>query len=114
MKTFTSALALFGALSFGVTLSGVTPLAAASPDESAQAQARFRPHIGERQVQTILMRIRTNGESLVQTLDGIPARGRVYSNRTRAADDTAYLVEDLVTAATHLDDHISRGLATRA
>jgi len=114
MKRFTSALALFGALSFGAMLTGVTPLAAASPDESAQAQLRFRPRIGERQVQTILTRIRTSGESLVQTLDGIPARGRVYSNRTRAADDTAYLVEDLVTAANHLDDHISRGLATRA
>jgi len=113
MKRLTSALVLTGALSFGVVLTGAT-LAAAPADESAQAQARFRPRIGDRQVQTILMRIRTNGESLIQTLDGIPARGRVYSNRTRAADDVSYLVEDLVTATNHLDDHISRALATRA
>jgi hypothetical protein len=114
MKRLTSALALIGALGFGVMLTGAAPSAAAPHDESAQAQVRFRPRIGERQVQTILLRIRSNGESLIQTLDGIPARGRVYSNRTRAADDAAYLVEDLVTASNHLDDHIARGLATRA
>src|SRR6185436_13006768 len=114
MKRLTSALVLTGALSFGITLTGATPSAAAPADESGQAQARFRSRIGDRQVQTILMRIRSNGDALVQTLDGIPARGRVYSNRTRTADDMAYLVEDLVTAANHLDDHISRALATRA
>jgi hypothetical protein len=113
MKRFTSILLLFGALSAGSTLIGAAPLAAA-PDESAQAQVRFRPRIGDRQVQDILMRIRNNGESLVQTLDGIPARGRIYSNRTRTADDVSYLVEDLVSAANHLDDHITRALATRA
>jgi hypothetical protein len=114
MKRLTSALVLTGALSFGIALTGATSLVAAPTDESAQAQARFRPRIGDRQVQTILMRIRSNGEALVQTLDGIPARGRVYSNRTRTADDVSYLVEDLVTATNHLDDHISRALATRA
>jgi len=114
MKRLTSALALTGALSFGIALTGATSLVAAPTDESAQAQARFRPRIGDRQVQTILMRIRSNGESLIQTLDGIPARGRVYSNRTRTADDASYLVEDLVTATNHLDDHITRAMATRA
>ena len=114
MKRFTSVLTLVGAFGIAVSLTAATPLAAAPADESAQAQVRFRPRIGDRQVQTILMRIRTNGESLVQTLDGIPARGRIYSNRTRTADDVSYLVEDLVTAANHLDDHISRALTTRA
>jgi hypothetical protein len=114
MKRFTSALILIGALSFGGTLTGATPSAASPADGPAQAQARFRPRIGDRQVQTILLRIRSNGESLIQTLDGVPARGRVYSNRTRTADDVSYLVEDLVTATIHLDDHISRAMATRA
>ena len=114
MKRFTSALILIGALGLGANMAAA-PLSPARPaEDSAQAQARFRPRLSDRQVQAILSRIRTNGEALMQTIDGMPARGRVYSNRTRSADDVAYLVDDLVTAAVHLDDHISRAITTRS
>lgn len=114
MKKFTSAFILIGALGFGAGMAAA-PLSPVTPaGDSAQAQGRFRARISDRQVQVILTRIRTNGEALVQTIDGMPARGRVYSNRTRSADDVAYLVDDLVTAAVHLDDHISRAIPTRS
>ena len=114
MKKFTSALVLIGALGLGLNIAAA-PLSPAAPaDDSAQAQARFRPRLSDAQIRTILSRIRTNGEALVQTIDGMPARGRVYSNRTRSADDVAYLVDDLVTAAVHLEDHINRAITTRS
>jgi hypothetical protein len=114
MTRVTSAFILIGALGFGPGMAAAPPSLVGPVGDSAQAQARFRPRIGDRQVQAILSRIRTNGETLMQTIDGMPARGRVYSNRTRSADDVAYLVDDLVNAAVHLDDHISRAITTRS
>lgn len=111
MKRLTSTFFLIGAL--GCALVTAAPSFAAPADESAQAQPRFRPRIGDRQIQAILTRIRTNADSLVQILDGVPARGRMTANRQRTPDDVAYLVEDLVTSTVHLDDHIRRALTTR-
>lgn len=113
MKRLTSALILIGALGLGSTIAA-TPSVAAPPESSPQAQPRFRPRLSDRQVQAILTRIRTNAESLLRTVDGAPPSGRIYSTRTRAADDVAYLLEDLITATVHLDDHITRAMTIRA
>ena len=108
MKRLTSLMVLVGALSI---VSVATPTAAWGEE---QAQARFRSRLSDRQVQAIVTRIRTNGNELVRIVDGVPAQGRAWGNYKRQTGDVAYLVEDLVVAADHLDDHIVRQQATRA
>lgn len=112
MKHVTSSLILVATLGFGLITSGATPLAAAPSED--RAQQRFRSRIGDRQVRAILTRIRSGADALVQIMDGVPPRGRIYGNRARTADDPVYLVEDLLTATNHLDDHITRAIETRA
>jgi hypothetical protein len=108
---FISALILIGAIGLGA--GAATPLAAA-PEGPAQAQARFRPRVADRQVQAMLTRIRTSAESLLRTIDGVPASGRVWGNPARQAGDVSFLIEDLLRATSHLSDHITRQLTIRA
>jgi hypothetical protein len=112
MKKLTSILVLFGALSVGNR--AATPSALALPESSPQTQARFGARMNDRQVRAILTRIRTNADTLVRIVDGTPVAGRPWGNRARQPDDVAYLVEDLLVASAHLDDHIVRQQATRA
>jgi hypothetical protein len=64
-------------------------------------------------VQAILARIRTNSEALLRAVEGTPPRGRIYGTN-RAAGDVGYLLDDLIRATMHLDDHITRTLTIRA
>jgi hypothetical protein len=71
-------------------------------------QTGFQPRVPERQVQTLLTRIRTDAESLRRLVD---ARG---SYRQTLEPEMVYVLDDLVQATTHLTDHIARRQTVRA
>src|SRR5262245_26419744 len=79
MTRLPSTLLLIGALSLGTGLSGAAS-SAARGGESVQPTAQFRSRLSDRQLQTILARIRTNTEQLLRTVDGTPPRGRAWGN----------------------------------
>ena len=110
MRKLIALVALTGTL--GLAGAGI-PLIAA-PADAAQSQGRFRPRITDSQVQTILNRIRTSADTIIREIDGVPARGRVWGNQSRQADDVVFLVEDLLRATSHMEDHLSRQLVVRA
>jgi hypothetical protein len=111
MRTFIAVMALTGTL--GLAAGAGTPLSAA-PADVAQSQGRFRARVSDQQIRSILARIRTSSQTIIRGIDGEPPRGRVWGNQSRRADDVVYLVEDLQTATTHLEDHLSRQLVVRA
>jgi hypothetical protein len=76
-------------------------LALAGPAQRASAQDIFRPVGGDRQVQQIVARIRTEAETLQRTL-----------NSSRQ-DEAFYLVDDIVQASDHLADHLTRRQVVR-
>ena len=111
MRTFIAVMALTGTL--GLAAGAGTPVSAA-PADATQSQGRFRARVSDQQIRSILTRIRTNTQTIIRTMDGEPARGRVWGNQSRRADDAVFLVEDLQTATSHLEDHLARQLVVRA
>ena len=111
MRTFIAVMALTGTLGFAAGAG--TPVSAASADVT-QSQGRFRARVSDQQIRSILARIRTSSQTIIRGIDGEPPRGRAWGNQTRRADDVVFLVEDLQTATTHLEDHLSRQLVVRA
>ena len=111
MRKCIAIVALTGTLGLAA---GTGTLLAAGPADAAQSQGRFRPRISDRQVEAILARIRTSAESIVRTIDGVPPRGRVWGNQSRQAGDVVFLVEDLLRATAHMEDHLGRQLVVRA
>ena len=90
-------------------------LAMSSAAATAEAQGDFRPQISDRQIQQVLTRLRTDADERLQTIDNSGPRGRAYGYRERqGGNDVAYLVDDLVQAADHLNDHVLRRQALRA
>lgn len=93
------------------TMAGIAPAPAsigAPGGVLSAAQGSFQPRIPERQVQTMLTRIRTDSESLRRLVD---ARG---SYRQSLEPEMVYVLDDLVQATTHLTDHITRRQTVRA
>ena len=111
MRTFIAVMAFTGTL--GLAAGAGTPVSAA-PADATQSQGRFRARVSDQQIRSILTRIRTNTQTIIRSMDGEPARGRVWGNQSRRADDVVFLVEDLQTATSHLEDHLSRQLVVRA
>ncbi len=109
-KRLTAAVVLTSMVTLGFL--ATTPTVSESQTRT-QDQYQIRTQQTDRQIQTILTRIRTNAESLLRAIDGAPPRGRALGNRARQTEDVAYLVEDLVQASLHMSDHVSRREATR-
>jgi hypothetical protein len=86
--------------------------AAPAPEPQVSTQDQIRSTMSDRQVQTILTRIRTNAESMLTAIDGTRPRGRIFG-RARQADDVAYLIDDLLQATAHMSDHVTRRITTR-
>jgi hypothetical protein len=86
---------------------GSSPSQYQSPD--------FRPRVSDRQIQQIVTRLRSDAQSLQQSIDNSGPRGRAYGYRARqGSSDVEYLIDDLVQAADHLSDHITRRQVSRA
>jgi hypothetical protein len=109
MKKLTSALVLAGFMAFG---SSDGTSWARVPDSHVLPQDQIRARLTDRQIQTILSRIRTNAESLLTAMDGTRSRGRIFGGNRQTGSD-AYLVDDLVQASIHLSDHVTRRETTR-
>ncbi|MEO7890201.1 MAG: YMGG-like glycine zipper-containing protein [Vicinamibacterales bacterium] len=105
---------------------GVLLLAQLATGAAAQApRDRTRPYddqsqtisarTSDRQIQQALTRLRTDADALRQSVDNTAPRGRAIGNRTRqSTNEVGYLVDDLLEAADHLSDHISRRQVIRA
>lgn len=85
-----------------------TPAAVAAPAPQVQFQLR----IGDAPLQTLLTRIRTNAQSLLNTMYG-PGQGRGRGLANRRDNDVTYLLNDLVQTTAHLTDHVGRRVVTR-
>jgi hypothetical protein len=70
-----------------------------------QSRDQVRARVGDRQIQQILTRIRTDSEALRS------ARSGYGSSR---GDTLTYLIDDLQAASDHLADHLTRRIVTRA
>lgn len=92
-------------------MAGVAPAPAtmAAPAGAADAvQTVFQPRVAERQVQTLLTRLRTDATALRRLVD---ARG---TYRQSLEPEMVYAIDDLTQATTHLADHITRRQTVRA
>ena len=89
-----------------VILSIAAPATAAPAAAQAQTRGSLRANGGDRAVQGIVSRIRTDAEALRRALDN----NRPRQDRTRRSpeDDVQYAVDDVLTAANHLADHSTR------
>jgi hypothetical protein len=76
--------------------------------DAVPQQTWYQPRIAERQVQTLLTRIRTDANSLRRLVD---ARG---TYRQSLEPEMAYYIDDLTQATSHLADHITRRQTVRA
>lgn len=85
------------------------PASTAAPAGAiAAAQTVFQPRISERQVQTLLTRIRTDATALRRLVD---TRG---TYRQTLEPEMVYAIDDLTQATTYLSDHITRRQTVRA
>lgn len=113
MKRLTRAAVLTSMVVLGFHATALTASEPAGSQIRNQDQHQMRSQLTDRQVQSILARIRTNADSLLRSIDGAPPRGRALGNRARQTGDVAYLIEDLVQATQHLSDHVTRREVTR-
>jgi hypothetical protein len=116
-------LALAAALAGAMGLSVPAVATSAGRDGAPAATAQFgayrdsqaiRLRVSERQLQQVILRIRNDGEALRRAVDASTPRGRAYGNRARQQGDTLqFLIDDLIEATDHFDDHQSRNEETR-
>jgi hypothetical protein len=106
MRPLTSTAFVTAALAFTVQTAALPASALAAPAQFQQ-QGTLRPAGGDRAVQQLTNRIRTDADALRRALNDNRSRQDRY--RRSPQDDVQYAIDDVVTAADHLADHSARG-----
>src|SRR6187200_418188 len=85
-------------------VAGWAVVAAAPP---VSAQDILRPRGGDREIRTVIGRIRSDADSLRRTVDFNAPRS-TRSGRQGSTDELSYVIDDLIQSTDHLADHLDR------